>query len=641
MSGRGPLRQSQVIAPFGPGAIHTDRFGVSLICCGLDHWFSRIENETDCDEFKIKDEWRINRSLGVDHLRKPPDYRNSIPGVDVPNTGLTIPFLRFPTWHYCSSCGYMKKTALTYQGLKDKNICPVCWKKKSIKTPLVQVRFAVVCEQGHIQEFPWSEWVHQDLSPDCDNNNLILKEYGGGTLDSIEVICKKCNLKKRLGGITSGELHIGGEPFACNGQRLWLHDDKGTGCGSPVRGVLRNASNIYFSQIFSSIFLPGEDKKRDIEIEEISRILEKPEISSVIDILQSMDPPVEVETILEKIQSQYGKYFKEYDAGKVLSVFKDYLSSGTENGGGKTSSSENSYNRESFRREEYRILSDEWELPYLISEEVDIGKYAGSVSKIFSKIMLIKKLRETRVFTGFTRLNPPREQNILELRQNLWLEQPDQSNSWLPASIINGEGLFLEFDRSAMAKWLTGPEKKTIEDRISNLRRNFERASREREGFEIHNELHPVFILIHTFSHLLMNQLTFECGYSSASLRERLYFSNDEKVPMAALLIYTAAGDSEGTMGGLVRMGKPGLFEPMLRDAVRRSQWCSADPVCMELGDMGGQGPYSCNLAACHNCALVPETSCEEFNRFLDRGVVTGTVENRALGFLNVLFDKV
>jgi len=638
MAGRGPLRQSQVIAPFGPGAIHTDRFGVSLICCGLDHWFSRIENETDCDEFKITDEWRINRSLGVDHLRKPPDYRNSISGVDVPNIGLTIPFLRFPTWHYCSNCGYMKKTALTYQGLKDKNICPVCQAQKSIKIPLVQVRFAAVCDQGHIQEFPWNEWAHQDLSPECGEDNLILKEYGGGTLDSIEVICTKCKKRKRLGGITSGELQIKGEPLACTGQRLWLHDEAGTGCGRPVRGILRNASNIYFSQIFSSIFLPREDKKTDSETEEIIRIFEKPAISSVIDILKSMDTAVE--TILEKIQNQYGKYLKEYDTGQVLSVLKKHQKAETETESSEGSQSWGTYDREAFRREEYRILSEEWDIPYLNSEEVDIGKYAGSVSKIFSKIMLIKKLRETRVFTGFTRLNPPSEQNIFELRQLLWLNQPDQSDSWLPASIINGEGLFLEFDRTALAKWLTGHEKENIESRVSNLRRNFEAASRERQGFEIHNELHPVFILIHTFSHLLMNQLTFECGYSSASLRERLYFSSDEAAPMAALLIYTAAGDSEGTMGGLVRIGKPGLFEPMLKDAVRRSQWCSADPVCMELGDMGGQGPYSCNLAACHNCALVPETSCEEFNRFLDRGVVTGTVENRSIGFMNLLFDK-
>jgi hypothetical protein len=130
-----------------------------------------------------------------------------------------------------------------------------------------------------------------------------------------------------------------------------------------------------------------------------------------------------------------------------------------------------------------------------------------------------------------------------------------------------------------------------------------------------------------------MNQLTFDCGYSSAALRERLYVSDEPGQELAAILIYTAAGDAEGTMGGLVRMGKPGELEGVLDTAIANARWCAADPVCMEIGASSGQGPDSCNLAACHSCALVPETACEEFNRFLDRGVLVGTVENPSLGF--------
>ena len=109
--------------------------------------------------------------------------------------------------------------------------------------------------------------------------------------------------------------------------------------------------------------------------------------------------------------------------------------------------------------------------------------------------------------------------------------------------------------------------------------------------------------------------------------------SDHRTSPMAALLIYTAAGDAEGTMGGLVRMAKPGYLEPVVRRAIESARWCSADPVCMEMGDSGGQGPDSCNLAACHNCALVPETACEEFNRFLDRGLAVGTLSDPGIGF--------
>jgi hypothetical protein len=102
---------------------------------------------------------------------------------------------------------------------------------------------------------------------------------------------------------------------------------------------------------------------------------------------------------------------------------------------------------------------------------------------------------------------------------------------------------------------------------------------------------------------------------------------------MGGVLIYTAAGDAEGTLGGLVRMGEPGYLEPVIRRALETAQWCSADPVCMEMGIGSGQGPDSCNLAACHSCALVPETACEQFNRFLDRASVIGDLTDSSIGF--------
>ena len=146
--------------------------------------------------------------------------------------------------------------------------------------------------------------------------------------------------------------------------------------------------------------------------------------------------------------------------------------------------------------------------------------------------------------------------------------------------------------------------------------------------------LTPRLVLLHTLGHLLINELVFACGYSSASLRERLYVSTTPGQEMAGLLIYTAAGDSEGTMGGLVRMARPDNLSAIFTSALTDARWCSSDPVCMDAGERG-QGPDSCNLAACHACALLPETSCEEFNRFLDRGLVIGTFDDPGLGFFS------
>ncbi len=101
---------------------------------------------------------------------------------------------------------------------------------------------------------------------------------------------------------------------------------------------------------------------------------------------------------------------------------------------------------------------------------------------------------------------------------------------------------------------------------------------------------------------------------------------------MAGVLIYTAAGDADGTLGGLVRLGEPAVLEGVLRDAVDTARWCSNDPVCMEVGR---QGPDGLNLAACHACAHVPETACEAFNVMMDRGAVVGTLEDPTLGFFS------
>lgn len=139
------------------------------------------------------------------------------------------------------------------------------------------------------------------------------------------------------------------------------------------------------------------------------------------------------------------------------------------------------------------------------------------------------------------------------------------------------------------------------------------------------------YLLLHTLSHLLIKQLSFECGYGIASLKERIYSgeATDGK-QMAGILIYTAGGDSEGTLGGLVRQGHYDVFPGIFRKAIETARICSGDPVC-SLSN--GQGRDSLNLAACYSCTLLPETSCENFNAFLDRGVVVGTMKRPEMGF--------
>jgi hypothetical protein len=101
----------------------------------------------------------------------------------------------------------------------------------------------------------------------------------------------------------------------------------------------------------------------------------------------------------------------------------------------------------------------------------------------------------------------------------------------------------------------------------------------------------------------------------------------------------TSPGDSEGTLGGLVRLGRPERLGPVVLRALSRASWCSADPICSE--HLGGQGSKLANLAACHACVLLPETSCETINHGLDRAMVVGTPDARKRGFMADLLEDI
>jgi hypothetical protein len=279
-----------------------------------------------------------------------------------------------------------------------------------------------------------------------------------------------------------------------------------------------------------------------------------------------------------------------------------------------------------FRRAEYSVLRTSRDEEQLLIRAPKMDAYESDIAGPFTRIMLVHKLRETRALAGFTRVFPAGAATMEEKMR--LLRRAPAPEPWLPAYVVYGEGLFFEFREDLVREW---EDREPVRIRIASLDAQYRVQQRNRR--QPVEPITPRFVLLHTIAHLLMNRLTFECGYSSAALRERLYVSSNSQAPMAGLLIYTAAGDAEGTMGGLVRMGHPGYLEPLIRRALEAASWCSADPVCMEMGRRGGQGPDSCNLAACHGCALVPETACERFNRFLDRACVVGDMEAPDLGF--------
>jgi hypothetical protein len=247
------------------------------------------------------------------------------------------------------------------------------------------------------------------------------------------------------------------------------------------------------------------------------------------------------------------------------------------------------------------------------------------------------------VFYGFDRLE--QSNNSLAgmpdtaMRQLFRVPPSQPQDRWLPAVEVFGEGIFIELQEQRITEWQK-EHASWIAERIDDgLLTRLAGVSQTLPPLSaVSRAWASRYLMVHSLAHILTNQLVFECGYSTASLRERLYISADTSSPMAAFLIYTAAGDSEGTLGGLVRLGRPQRLGPVIQRALGRASWCSADPVCSE--HLGGQGSKLANLAACHACVLLPETSCETINQGLDRAMVVGTPEGRKHGFLAKLLEQ-
>ena len=585
----------------------------------------------DVEEYKVR-EWRLEKLLDVDHFRLPADFRRSFQGQAVPNAWLTQPFLRFPRWHFCPSCSRLYERPLTERG---RIRCPSCQQTGKWR-PLFQVPFVAMCEKGHIQDFPWREWVHHSASAPC-SKDMRLIATGGASLAAQRVECE-CNSKRTLGRITEAEPEGStflsknllqeesskeAPPYLCRGLRPWLGENDPTECDRHLRGSLRSASNLYFAMVSSSIYLP---RSSDFVPSELVSLMEEPPLSTLISILSGTGTDIQPQTL----RPLHWMLLEPYTDEQIQAALQIVLQGESPNESDSTGLPAGEDRDTTFRRDEFNVLRVPRRDDQLLTIQGDLESYEENVTSHFSNVILAHKLRETRALAGFTRVYPYDGASLEDRKKLLRKERVHGRDDWLPAYVVFGEGIFIELEEDRLRQW---ESEASISVRARRLEEQYDRVKQQRGLRD--RLIDPRFILLHTLSHILMNRLTFECGYSSAALRERLYCSSNSDYPMAGILIYTAAGDAEGTMGGLVRMGRAGNLEPIVRRALESAKWCSADPVCVEAGEVGGQGPDSLNLAACHNCALVPETACEEFNKFLDRGMLVGGPDESDIGFFS------
>jgi hypothetical protein len=636
----GSIRRAQLVSPFGVGAMSVLVNGSSVITAGLDHWYDPSDSSSLALEEYVEHDWRLESRLKVSEFRLPPDYRYSGQGKDNRNVRLTVPVLRFPLWSFCMYCKRLELSKLT---MKSPLECPdPKHSEQKYKPRMTQVPFVAICVRGHLDDFPFDKWVHKSEHPKC-SGPLRLISRGGGGLEGQVVVCEGCSSERNLRGITearfgsngeeqtilSEQLTAGENVYLCGGARPWLGQLEGV-CDAPIRGALRAAGNVYFPKIESSIYLP---RKEGAVSDELHQLLRHPAVSATFNTLHSVaGAQISVDQLRKLLEKNVPEeLFAPISDEELTSAYIDYFGlddSVAEEPKEIPQDSENLTGDDVWRHPEFLKIRETPADDYLSATNPGVHE---DLDEFIGRVRSIDVLRETRVLRGFTRVRDG-DLKLSEGKAQLRRKKLAPAQDWLPAYVVKGEGIYFELDEQKLSDWESRP---SVIARAQRIAGKFAVAANQR-GLT-GRTISPRLILIHTLAHLVINELVFECGYSSASIRERLYVSDSAERRMSGVLLYTAAGDSEGTMGGLVRMSRPENLRNVIASALSGARWCSTDPVCMDAGEKG-QGPDSCNLAACHGCCLVPETSCEQFNKFLDRGLVIGTFDDPTLGFFRGFF---
>lgn len=593
------VRAAQAVLQYGVGAM-VDFPDQTLMTAAPEYW---------SESTKIYDD-RFARALKVDYFAVP----------------TKIAYARFPEWYFCPKCRIfqsMPKWVVDFRrkakGKKretDEHMvkymqCLDC------KQDLVVARIVTVCEHGHINDFPWVKWVHvQSKKPMCGNPSLKFKTGASSTegLKGLSIVCP-CGAFATLDGSfdkdvfkkldKDSDVHV----FRCEGNHPHKHLKEK--CSCYPRTVQRGSSSVYFPVLYSSLVIPPYADKLNSKIEKSKAF------ADCMTIIEDEESGNRLDTIKKRLSKWVEKIALEIGAAKTdieRILARKWLDS---------CDSEVNVTGVEYRAEEYEALNGEISTPSGTLGDFSREGLSGSEFKIphVTSVSLIDKVRVVNALIGFSRISP-----VIGKNDAGFVHIKETDTRWYPAYEVRGEGIFIEFSQADIEAWISANTH--VAERTKRINDNYAVSF---FGQNHPRVITPKFVLLHTLSHLLIKQLSFECGYSIASLSERIYCSEEaEGKSMTGIFIYTASGDSEGTLGGLVRQGRPDALQRIFKKAILNAQTCSNDPVCMLSH---GQGRESLNLAACYACGLLPETCCEERNRFLDRGLIVGTFDEKGLGF--------
>jgi hypothetical protein len=590
----GQIRPSHLVTTTGVGAI-ADLPSMSVIVRGLDAW--NPERQEAIEEPRLLE--AVRRVLGpqVRALRHAPwDPAES----DDPYTRVGVPVTPFPRWVRCPRCHRLGpldppgQFELVHRWGRRPDLakfvhahCPrQAQTRMSNRRACVPARFLVVCEDGHLDDFPYVEFVHHNRTEGiCDGPQLSMSDAASTLGPRVTVRCV-CGASRNIQETAGRD---GGDKLpACRGRHP--HLQRFYPCGERrLRLIVLGASNLWFGVTASALHLPHGQTVEDIVAAHWNILGAQPSAEVAQAIIDGMgalrglrDQPIhEVWAAIEKLRSAGGP--------AAAPAATD------------------------LREAEWQLLSR----PTTERQDADFRATPApgprGHDRLLDQVVLVSRLREVRALVGFTRLAAPERDDLQPVRR---VPLTRGVTEWVPAVEQRGEGIFLQLREDAVAHWA---EAVSDHEHVEALRAAYQQWAADRDqaprpGFPIAR-----FTLIHTLSHMLMRQVALECGYSSASLRERIYIGTPEE-PTAGVLLSTAASDSEGTLGGLVALGEARYLERLLDQALIDAQHCSSDPLCAEHLPMYPSATL--HAAACHACLFASETSCEAGNRWLDRAVL-------------------
>jgi hypothetical protein len=574
---------------------------LSVLTVGVDRW--------ERDRCQPIQEARllanVRRVLGpqVESLRMPPIVEKDNVDPFSAEALAGVPVKTFPRWLRCVKCGLLSAYDTGLFALKESRYRPEltrfvhkgCQGSKNDQPPrdadAVPARFLLACRAGHLDDFPWHWFVHG--GPNGCKGTLRFFESGASLqTENLWVKCDACGAAKNMAQAfgQAGKENLPG----CRGRHPHLDRFDDT-CDEEPRAILLGATNGWFPVTLSVLAIPQTGNPLGQLVADGWSFFE--------DIDSEAEVAVVVKT-LKKTAQLPG--IEQFTPAQIWAAIQTHRSGASEPDQGD------------LKGPEWEVLTAATppkDYPHFMSTAVAAPTGFGTRIK---RVLLLERLREVNALLGFTRVESPDEGagDQRAPRAPLSRSAPD----WVPATQVHGEGIFIEFHRELLNVWAARDAVQKVDARLRSGHRGW-RHKRQLDP----NEGYPGirYVLLHTLAHLLIRELALECGYNAASIRERIYAETDDGKDQAGILIYTAAADSDGTLGGLVELGKPVNLGRLLDQALDRARVCASDPLCSEHDPSKDQSLHG---SACHACSFVSETSCERGNRHLDRSLVVPTL---------------